>query len=188
MNIKETLANINRAKYELEAALEENGGELTPELLEKANALEDMKALLAGEGVDELGRWLKSVQDETAALKAEADAAARRVKNSKSYEDYVKGLIGQALDAIGQEKVKGSYYGFKRTTSTRNSVNQEALDATFFEAAEHAVRLAGIPTWVKIQLKATTTELTAIGGDAMAFLETTSTPALGFTKPRVNKE
>ena len=31
--IKATLAEINRKKYELETALEENGGELTPELL-----------------------------------------------------------------------------------------------------------------------------------------------------------
>ena len=62
--IKATLAEINRKKYELEAALEENGGELTPELLESLEILEDLKALLAGDGVDDLGRWLKSVQDE----------------------------------------------------------------------------------------------------------------------------
>lgn len=186
MNIKETLANINRAKYELEAALEENGGELTEELLDQYNALEDMKALLAGEGVDELGRWLKSVQDETAALKAEADAAARRVKNNKSYEDYVKFLIGQALDAIGEEKVKGQYYGFTRKTSTTSKVNQEALEAKYQAAAEAAARHALIPEYVHIVLKATTTELRE--AEALEFVDETSTPSLGFTKPRANKE
>lgn len=188
MNIKETLANINRAKYELEAALEENGGELTPELLDQYNALEDMKALLAGEGVDELGRWLKSVQDETAALKAEADAAARRVKNNKSYEDYVKFLIGQALDAIGQEKVKGQYYGFTRKTSTTNSINYEAIEQDWGAIAEDAFLKAGLPDWLHITFKTTVTELKDAGGDALAFLETTEAPALGFTKPRANKE
>ena len=188
MNIKEIIANINRSKYELEAALEENGGELTEELLDQYNALEDMKALLAGEGVDELGRWLKSVQDETAALKAEADAAARRVKNNKSYEDYVKFLIGQALDAIGQEKVKGQYYGFTRKTSTTSKVDQETLDSFYLAKAEKALKDAKIPAFIHPVLKTTTTELRAAGGDALAFLDETSTPSLGFTKPRANKE
>ena len=188
MNVKETLANINRSKYELEAALDENGGELTPELLEQYSALEEMKALLADEGVDELGRWLKSVQDEKAALKAEADAAARRVKNLAGYEDYIKFLIGQALDAIGTEKVKGQYYGFARKTSVTNKVNQEHLDETFLAAAEHAVRLAGIPTWVGVQLKATATGLKEAGEDALAFLDTTEAPSLSFTKPRASKD
>ena len=188
MNIKETLANINRAKYELENAVEENGGELTPELLEQYNALEDMKSLLADEGVDELGRWLKSVQDELAARKAEADAAARKVKNLKGYEDYVKWLIGQALDAIGQEKVKGSFYGFARKTSTTNKVNTEALDAEYLEAATEAARNAGLPSFVDVALVTNTTRIKEAGEYAAAFLETTSTPSLGFTKPRANKD
>ena len=188
MNIKETIANISRMKWELETALEENGGELTEELLDQYNALEDMKALLAGEGVDELGRWLKSVQDETAALKAEADAAARRVKNNKSYEDYVKFLIGQALDAIGQEKVKGAFYGFKRTTSNKSSVKQDDLDAHYLEIAQVGARMNGLPDYINVVLKTTTTELREAGGNALDFLEETSTPAISFTKPRASKE
>lgn len=186
MNIKETIANITRAKWELENALEENGGELTPELLEQADTLEDMKELLAGEGIDELGRWLKSVQDEIAARKAEADAAARKVKNLKSYEDYVKSLIGQALDAIGAEKVKGSFYGFSRKTSTTSKVNQEALEAKYQKAAEDAARHALIPEYVHIVLKATTTELRE--AEALEFVDETTAPALGFIKPRAAKE
>ena len=189
MNIKETIADITRRKWELENALEENGGELTDELLQAADALEDMKALLAGEGVDELGRWLKSVQDEIATRKAEADAAARKVKNLKSYEDYIKGLIGEALDAIGEEKAKGSFYSFARTTSNKSAVNQELLEGDFLEAAEHAVRLAGIPGWVHIKLSTTTPELReAYEGDRLRYLEETSTPAIRFNKPRTSKK
>ena len=188
MNIKETLANIARVKWQLETALEENGGELTDELLAQAATLEDMKALLAGEGIDELGRWLKSVQDEIAARKAEADAAARKVKNLKSYEDYVKSLIGQALDAIGQEKVKGSFYGFTRKTSTKSTVDQETLDSMYLSKAELALQQAGVPAYVHPVLKTTTTELRAAGGDALAFLDEETAPSLGFTKPRANKE
>ena len=185
--IKATLAEINRKKYELEAALEENGGELTPELLESLEILEDLKALLAGDGVDDLGRWLKSVQDEIATMKAEADAAARKVKALKGQEDYVKFLIGQALDAIGAEKVKGQYYGFTRKTSTTNKVAQEELEAAYNPAILAALGDL-LPGWLHIQLKTTATELKDAGGDALAFLETTEAPAIGFTKPRASKE
>lgn len=186
MNVKDLIANISRSKWELENALEENGGELTEELLAQADNLEEMKELLAGEGIDELGRWLKSIQDEIAARKAEADAAARKVKNLKGYEEYVKVLIGLALDAIGQEKVKGAFYGFTRKTSTTSKVNQEALDGKYLAAAEAAARHALIPEYVHIVLKATTTELREAG--ALGFVEETTQPSLGFTKPRANKE
>ena len=185
--IKATLAEINRKKYELEAALEENGGELTPELLQSLEILEDLKALLAGDGVDDLGRWLKSVQDEIATMKAEADAAARKVKALKGQEDYVKFLIGQALDAIGAEKVKGQYYGFTRKTSTTNKVAQEELEAAYNPAILAALGDL-LPGWLHIQLKTTATELKDAGGDALAFLETYEAPAIGFTKPRASKE
>ena len=181
------MAEISRKKWELENALEENGGELTPELLETMDLIEELKALLAGDGVDDLGRWLKSVQDEIAARKAEADAAARKVKALKGQEDYVKFLIGQALDAIGQEKVKGQYYGFTRKTSTTNKVAQEDLDGAYLPAIMDAIGDM-VPAWLHIQLKTTTTELKDAGGDALAFLETTEAPAIGFTKPRASKE
>lgn len=184
MNTKELIANINRTKYELETALEENGGELTEELLAQADALEDMKALLAGEGIDDLGRWLKAVQDETAALKAEADAAARRLKNHKSYEEYIKFLIGQALDAIGAEKAKGNYYGFTRTTSTKSEIDYEAIEDAYGTMVEDL----GIPKWLHIQFKTSTKELREAGGDALAFLEEDTTPALRFNKPRANQK
>lgn len=186
MNIKETIAEITRRKWELENALEENGGELTDELLKAADALEDMKALLAGEGVDELGRWLKSVQDEIATRKAEADAAARKLKNLKSYEDYIKSLIGYALDAIGQEKVKGSFYGFTRTTSTKSSVNQEGLDQVFLPQIAVALADHDIPPWLHIKVSTTTTELREAG--VLDFLNESFTPAIRFSKPKAKKE
>ena len=199
MNIKETIAEISRTKWSIENALEENGGELTPELLAQYDTLEEMKALLAGEGIDELGRWLKSVQDEIAARKAEADAAARRVKNLKGYEDYVKGLIGQAMDLLdlptnkaGEKVAKGSFYGFKRTTSHKTAVDMDAINAEYLDMATDAARDAGLPAWCDVELKARSTEMReyfeANGGDAIRYLEETDTPALSFTKPRANKE
>ena len=186
-DIKATIANLHRSKYQVEVALEENGGELTPEILEQLDIMEDMKVALS-EGVDDLGRWLKSVQDEISARKAEADAAARKVKNLKGYEEYIKFLVGQALDAIGEEKVKGDYYGFTRTTSTKSAVDQEMLDALYLARAEKAMLDAGIPEYIHPVLKTTTTDLKAAGEEAAGLLDVTSEPAIRFTKPRANKE
>lgn len=191
MNTRELIDQIARAKWELETALEDNGGELTPELLEASDTLDEMKALLAGEGIDDLGRWLKSVQDEVAARKAEADAAARRLKNAKAYEDHVKGIIGQAMDLLdldtnknGEKVAKGSFYGFKRTTSCKSSVNQEAIEEKFLARAETAVRHALIPEYIHITLTAKTTELRE--AKAIEFIIEDTTPALSFTKPKAN--
>ncbi len=193
MNTRELIDQIARAKWELETALEDNGGELTPELLEASDTLDEMKALLAGEGIDDLGRWLKSVQDEVAARKAEADAAARRLKNAKAYEDHVKGIIGQAMDLLdldtnknGEKVAKGSFYGFKRTTSCKSSVRQELLEGDWLEVAQVGARMNGLPDWVDVQIKTTTTELREAGDTALDYLEETRTPALSFTKPKAN--
>lgn len=189
MNTKELIAKISLGKWQLESALEENGGELTEELLQASDDLEELKELLAGEGIDDLGRWLKSVQDEIAARKAEADKAARMVKNLKGYEDYIKSLIGQAMDLLdlptnknGEKVAKGTFYGFKRTTSNKSSVNQDYLEDMFLEKAETAIRHALIPEYVHVVLKTTTTELREAG--ALGFIEETSAPAISFSKPR----
>lgn len=184
--VKVLIADLTRDKYMLEEALEENGGELTEEMLAQYDRVEEMKTLLAGERVDELGRWLKSIQDEIATRKAEADAATRKVKNLKRYEDYAKFVIGTAMDALGEEKTKGAFYGFTRTTSTTNKVDQDALEEKYLKTAEQAIRHALIPEYVHIELKATTTELKEAG--ATEFVVETNTPSLRFTKPRANQK
>ena len=195
MNTRELIDKIQRAKIDIETALEENGGELTADVMAQYDTLEDMKAILAGEGIDDLGRWLKSVQDDVAARKAEADAAARRLKNAKAYEDHVKGIIGEAMDLLdldtnknGEKVAKGSFYGFKRTTSCKSSVRQELLEGDWLEIAQVGARMNGLPDWVDVQIKTTTTELQNAGDVALDYLEETKTPALSFTKPKANKE
>ena len=196
-DIKELIANLSRDKWMLEEALEENGGELTDEMLTQYDRLEEMKALLAGDGIDELGRWLKSIQDELAMRKAEADAAARKVKNLKRYEDYAKFVIGQAMDALGEEKAKGTFYGFSRTTSTTNKVNSEKVDYEFLDAATSAARDAGLPDFIDVAIVTNVTRIKEYienhAGEDMPFdpftyIVENSTPSLRFTKPRANQK
>ena len=194
MKVTELIQKISRLKWEMELALEENGGELTPELLETQECIEEMKALLSGDGIDALGRWLKGVQDEIASRKAEADAAARRLKNLKGYEDYVKVLIGRAMDllelgtnAAGEKVAKGSFYSFKRTTSTTGSVKADELDK-YAPIVEDLAHDAGVPSFIRVKLTATVKELREAGEAGALFLEETSAPSIRFTKPVAKKE
>lgn len=191
MNNKEitnAIAELYRTANSLEELYIENGGEITDETAEKEDQVEAIKTLLNGEGIDSLGRWMKAKEDERDTLKAEKAAIDRRIKAVNNTLDYIKYQVGQVLRATGCEKAKGLAYSFSQATSTKNAVNQEALDAAYLERAEAALRHALIPEYVHITLKATTTELNAAGGDALGFIETTTTETCRFTKPRAVKE
>ena len=191
MNNKEitnAIADLYRATNTLEELYIENGGEVTEEAAEKEEQIEAIKALLTGEGIDSLGRWLAGKEQEKALLKAEKAALDRRIKAVDGTIDYIKYQVGQVLRATGCEKAKGLAYSFAQATSTKNSVNQEALEAAYMGRVEAALSHALIPAWVHITLKATTTELNAAGGDALAFIETTTAETCRFTKPRDAKE
>lgn len=186
--ITNAIAELYRTANTLEELYIENGGEITEETAEKEDQVEAIKTLLNGEGIDFLGRWMKAKEDERDTLKAENAAIDRRLKAVNNTLNYIKFQVGQVLRATGYEKAKGLAYGFSVATSTKNAVNQEALDAAYLERAEAALRHALIPEYVHITLKATTTELNAAGGDALGFIETTTTETCRFTKPRAVKE
>ena len=191
MNNKEitnAIAELYRTANALEELYIENGGEITEETAEKEDQVEAIKTLLNGDGIDSLGRWMKAKEDERDTLKAEKAAIDRRLKAVNNTLDYIKFQVGQVLRATGCEKAKGLAYGFSVATSTKNAVNQEALEAAYLERAKAALVHALIPEWVHITLKATTTELNAAGGDALGFIETTTTETCRFTKPRAAKE
>lgn len=184
--INSAIAELKALTLDLEYEYIENGGEVTEETEKMEAILAEIKNLLNTDGVDSLGRWLKAKQDEIAAAKAEVAAAQSRVKSLQKTEEYIKGLISRVLIATETEKVKGTYYSFAQSTSTKSSVNQEALDAKWLDKAEKAVRKAKVPTYIQVALKTTTTALRE--AEALEFLEETTAPSVKFTKPRAVKE
>ena len=107
-DIQDSLTTLARLTAELEDQYIENEGEVTPE----AEALEAQKEALAymlqNEGVDMLGRWLKSKEDEVKTWKAEKAAADRRMKSAQNTVDFVKAKITEIMMATGTEKAKGN--------------------------------------------------------------------------------
>lgn len=186
-DIRSALDALTRKAYELEAIYTENGGEITPD----TEALEEQRAaladLLAGEGVDTLGRWLKAKEDERAMYKAEKAAADRRIKSVDKTIDFIKEAVGDILRATGREKVKGMFYTFAQFTGTKTGYDAQALDARYLDAARAAAHAAGLPESIDVALKTSTTRLLT-SEDTAAFVQTEYNPTSMFVKPRRDGE
>ena len=187
--LNQILANLDQAMVTLEETYVENEGEVTEETEQMEAQISGLQELLTTDGIDLLGGWLKSKEDRKKALKAEKDYITRQMSAIDETIEFIKTKVNQILVATGQEKVKGARgYSFAATTSTKSEVLKDALNDKYLELAQAGARANGLPDWVEVVLKTTTTELREAGGDALEYLEETTTPSVRFTKPRASKE
>ena len=182
------LDRMRQLTGDLEAMYVENGGEVTP-ATEAADAeVAGIAETLLTEGVDSLGRWLRSKQDEAAAVKAEQDYLARRKKSVENTVDYIKAKITEVMAATGRTKVKGELgYAFAAYDAVKTTVDAERLSEEYGAAVEKAVRDAGIPEWVTVKLGASSA-LIPEGQELPDVFDRSVTPSVKFTKPRAAKE
>lgn len=185
--INEAIARLNAVSQELEDIYVNGGGEVTPETEALEADINELVAALLSEGIDDLGRWLKSRQDAATAARAERDTAARRVKSLDKSVDYVRQLIRRVLDAAGKDKAKGTFYSFTSSDSVTTTVNTGTLEGLYQEMAEQAMRNIGIPSWVTVKLGATK-QLAPEGEDLSYIFQESVTPTVTFRKPRANKD
>ena len=114
-DIKQAQDELTVLSAQYEEMMVEGGGEVTEEtdILDKQkSAISD---LLAGEGIDTLGRIVKAKEDEIKTYKAEKDAITRRIKTLETSIDFFKSVITQVMHETGQTKAKGMLYGFTAT-------------------------------------------------------------------------
>ena len=182
-DIQSAMAALYHANENFNALMEENGGELTPEAEDLESVKNALADLLTGEGIDSLGRWLKSKEDEKAMYKAEKAAADRRIKSVDKTIDFIKTEIGRVLRLTGQEKVKGTFYSFSQFTSQKTSFDAEALDDKFLSMVTDAARKAGLPASVDVALKTTATRL-AEDENLSELVSVETAETCKFTKPK----
>lgn len=191
-DIQDALATIARLSYQIEDLYVENDGEVTPEAEALEAQRDAVKDLLEGEGIDMLGRWLKSKEDELKTWKAEKAAADRRIKSVQNSIDFVKSIVSDVMRATGRDKVKGTFYGFSAYVSEKTTLDAEELDGRWLDAVTEAARNAGLPGYVDVALKTTATRVKEWAqthdGQGEAYLVTDTAPAVRFTKPRGGKE
>lgn len=181
-DITKALADLTETARALEDAYIDGGGEVTEETERLEAEKSALAKLLTTEGVDSLGRWLRSKEDEVAMWKAEKAAADKRMKSAEKTIDYIRGRVGEVLRATGQEKVKGSFYAFAQAVSTKNSIDGAALDEAYLHIAQDAARKAGLPECIDVALKTNVTRV--IDGGLAQYVNTEETPTSKFTKPR----
>lgn len=185
--IREAIARIGQAADALEEAYIDNGGEVTEETEAMEQEIGLLRDLIAGDGIDTLGRWLKGKEDAKAALKAEKASIQRQMDAVDRTIAYIKEQLYIAIRACGLEKAKGSCYSFTPYTSSKTSVNTERLRELYLERARQAVAGAGIPAWVGVTLTASAS-LVPEGEPLPDVFEVTTADTVKFLKPRNVKD
>ena len=177
--------NILSAQYEEQ--MFEDGGEVTEVSENLERQKEVVSDLLAGEGIDTMGRVIKAKEDFIKTLKAEQDSIKRKIKAAESSIEFYKTVITDILHQTGRDKAKGLLYGFTATTSNTTKVDMELLNGRYLETAEQAIRSAGVPDYVTVKLDAKVS-LVPEGEDLPDLFEEVHKDTVRFTKPRAAKE
>lgn len=185
-DIKSLLAALDEAAFLLEEEYEMNGGEVTEETEAQEEYIDSLKALLEDEGIDSLGRWLKSKEDLIKTLKAERDSVTRQIKKTEEGIEYIKSQIYQVLTAIGKDKVKGTYYSFAPAISRKTEVDKERLEDKYLSIVNNALDHI-LPPWVSYKLSASVKAVPE-GMEMPDIFKVVETPSCKFVKPRAKKE
>ena len=189
--LQQALSQLEEVMNNLEELYIMNEGECTEESERMEVEVDTLKELLSGDGIDMLGRWLKSKEDRKKSLKAEKDYITRQMASIDKGIEYIKSMISKVMVTTGLEKVKGDRgYSFATTTSTKTDINKDVLKALYADKVEEAIRSAHIPAYVGVTLTASSTKATELGvveGDEDIFV-TMSKPSVRFGKPKANTE
>jgi hypothetical protein len=189
--LQSVLANLAETTATLENTYVENEGEVTPETEQMEATIADLKQLLTEDGIDLLGRWLKSKEDAKAALKAEKDYISRKIQSVDKSIAFIKEKIQEVMNASGIQKIAGSCgYSFTATNSTKTEVDKDILNDLFKEKVETVLRVNGIiPQDVTVTLGASVSKLPDNPDLILPiWYNQTITPTVTFRKPKSSKE
>lgn len=149
--MENTLYSLTEQMSSIEAALEENGGELTPELEEMwqetseslATKVDNYNALIIKlDGYsDNLAKEIKRLQ----ALKKTTDNSLKRVKEH----------IIETMKTFGISRLEGAYCKMSLSSSTSTEVDEEMLLAPYVARLDRLM----LPSWITPELKISKTEL-----------------------------
>lgn len=183
--INEAVKRLREEKWRLQTELEENGGEVTDSVLSREQIISDIKDLLMSpEGVDSLGRYIRSNQDEIQSYKDEKKFIDTRIKNAESYNNFLLGLVDDCLKECESDKAKGNHgYSFTQNTSVTTKVDTRMLKERFHEKAMEAIRNTDIPKDITITLSASVSSLPE-GSELPEWYNVSSVGKATFRKPR----
>lgn len=184
--INEKLRRLQEEKWRLQQELEENEGEVTESVLTREQAIKDIKSLiLSPEGVDSLGRLIRSNKDDIETFKGEKKAVETKIKKTEGYNDWLLELVDECLKECECDKASGKLgYSFTQHTSVTTEVDKKMLKDMFYEKALEAIRATDIPQDVTITLSASVSLLPE-GSERPEWYNTTT---IGRATPRMPKK
>lgn len=187
--VQEITERLREEKWRLQRELEENGGEVTEAVLTRQQTIADLKALLRSpEGVDSLGRLMRSNKDEIDTIKGEMKFLGNQVKQIEGYNEWLLEVANEAMEEMDEDKVKGALgYSFTRHTSVTTEVDKAMLKELFYEKAIEAIRKTDIPQDVTITLSASVSALPE-GAELPEWYNVSSVGRATLRMPRKPKE
>ena len=132
MENKLTLYGITAELNAILAAIEDNGGEITPEI---ENALAINEEQFATKAVD-YGHAILNLKAMAAAAKAEKDRLAGLQKFYENTQKRLEGALSQAMQVFGQDKVENATMRLSLRHTTATEVDDIALLPSEFKTTK----------------------------------------------------
>lgn len=183
--IFELISALKGTLRQMDEELTANEGEVTEEVEALEFQYQDICDQLTGEGVDTLGRWLASVEDDIARVKAEEQFLAKRKKSLESKYDYIKHILRAVLDSCEVSEVRGDHgYKIKVRESVTTTTDSVLINELYGEKAEKALKDAGIPSYITFKLGASVKRVEE-GQELPEVFIRNQESVIQFTKPKV---
>jgi len=173
MENKNTLFALTEQMARIEATLEENGGELTPEL--EAQWEETRESLV--QKVDSYNALVQKLKAYSDAIKAEQDRLAKLKKTADNSLKRIKDHIKDTMVLFGMKSIDGNFCKMSLAKSRATEVDEEAVLAPYREAI--ADLEAKLPGYVTLEPKISKT---GIKEASEGLPEGTALPGVAFTE------
>ena len=173
MENRMTLYFLSEQMAAIEAALEETGGELTPEL--EAQWEETRESLMAK--VDNYNALVQKLKNYSDNIKAEQDRLAKLKKTADNSLRRIKDHIKDTMEAFGLKTLEGDYCKMSLSKSTATEVDEEIVLAPYVTAIE--ALNAKLPPYISVEAKISKT---AIKEATKELPEGVGLPGISFTK------
>ena len=142
-----TLFALSEQMVAIEAALEENGGELTPEL--EAVWTETSESL--SHKIDNYNALVQKLKAASATLKAEQDRLDALKKTTDNSLKRLKDHIKDAMVLFGMKRLDGNLCRVTLSTTTSTEVDEEVVLAPYAKLIAEAQ--AKLPPYITLEAK-----------------------------------
>lgn len=146
-----TLYQLTNQMAEIEAMLEETGGEITPEL----EAVWNETSESLPQKVDGYNQVLRNLTAYAANLADEIKRLQGLKKTADNSAKRIKEHVLDCMETFGIQKLEGNYCKMSLRSSTQTEVDEDSVLLPYLSRVEKL----GLPSWITCELKINKTAL-----------------------------